>query len=207
MLIERWFADHQEAEHIAASVSQTLGAAACSSLAAVEISASADPALDAIALSSSGTVVPSVSASLDAACDDATLASEGTVVTTGSEETSRPFATMEEGDWVTASGSLHGALSDESDSTYIRSLASTGATRTIELLEGEAVRAMRTLEGTDEPSEYALTLTAPEMSSFTDWKDLRVRLTDGNGAPGVFALGSAAEPPSGAVQILIRMWI
>jgi hypothetical protein len=114
----------------------------------------------------------------------------------------RPAATETTGDF-TASGAatLHEAVNDESDSTYIISGVQ-GATRTLELLEGATVRATRTLAPTGSVSQESFTLTAPELASVTDWSDINVRITEG-GTPCVLGFPALADPASD-VTIKIR---
>lgn len=83
----------------------------------------------------------------------------------------------------TASGAatLHEALNDESDATYIVSTDG-GTSRTIELLEGSTVRATRSLAPGSSFATETFTLTAPEVASVTSWSDIRIRITDGGTA-------------------------
>jgi hypothetical protein len=103
----------------------------------------------------------------------------------------------------TASGAatLHEALNDESDSTYIVS-TSGGTTRVIELLQGATVRATRTLAPGPSFTEESFTLTAPELASITSWSDIRVRITDG-GTPTVLGF-PPMETPTGDVIIKLN---
>jgi hypothetical protein len=114
----------------------------------------------------------------------------------------RPNATDTTGDF-TASGAatLHEAVNDESDTSYIYS-GTANSVRTLELLESTTVRATRTLAPTGSVSEESFTLTAPELASITDWSDINIRITEG-GTPCVLGFPTLQEPAAD-VTIKIR---
>jgi hypothetical protein len=116
----------------------------------------------------------------------------------------RPDGTLDAGDFTAVSAAtLHQALNDESDTSYILN-ALGNATKTVEFLEGTTVRATRSLTPTSSFAEFSFTLSSGELASVTSWADIRIRLTEGSSAPCVISF-PPLQVPSGDVTVKLRI--